>query len=159
MRVFFAVVVAVAGASLSPVRFPLQSGWYSGTAAAHACPGVAAARCSEAWSWAATVRWKDCSDCLPHRTIASLPSSGLAIQVSLIRERPVTAKSALIWPPHVAAADVGGLEGLSNRIGVYQRFARVGEFEVQIFVFFGRSRPTASQLVAANKELHATRLP
>ena len=159
MRVFFAVTVAVAGAPLSPVHFPRRSGWYSGMAAAHACPGVPVTRCSEARSWAATVRWKDCSDCLPHRTIASLPSSGIAIQVSLIHERPVTATRALIWPPHVAAADVGGLEGVSNRIGVYQRFARVGEFEVQVFVFFGKSQPTTSQLVAANKELHATRLP
>ena len=101
MRVLFAIVVAITGPPLLPIQLPLRSGWHSGTPAAHACPGVAATRCSEASSLAATVRWRDCSECLLHHTLASLPLSGIAIQVSLVRERPVTAQSALIYWPGV----------------------------------------------------------
>lgn len=105
------------------------------------------------------MRWRDCADCLPHRTLAALPPDGIAIEVLLASERPPVAKQALIWPPRVSAAEVGGLEGVPNRIGVYQRFARVGRFEAYVFAFFGRSRPTARQLAVANKEFEASRLP
>jgi hypothetical protein len=51
-----------------------------------------------------------------------------------------------------------GFEGLPSRIGVYQASSRVGTLEIFLFVYFGRSRPTAGQLNAANTELRHARL-
>src|SRR5712691_8992845 len=82
-------LVAAAGTtSLLPVKFAPRPGWYVGVGKADACPGVSANRCSRVSSWASTVRWRDCSYCLPHRTVAALPPAGVAIQISLVRENP-----------------------------------------------------------------------
>jgi hypothetical protein len=160
MRALLVAIVAATGAGgLAPVRFAPRPGWQVGAGTVHACPGVSPARCRQVSSWASTVRWRDCAGCLPHRTLAALPAKGIAIQVSLALERPAVAKQALAWPPRVELADIGGLEGVPDRIGVYQRFARVGRFEAYVFVFFGRSRPTAAQLAASNAELRAAQMP
>jgi hypothetical protein len=170
MRVVLGVVVVVLAAAalsvgamaatLTPVQFAAKPGWHVGVGKLHACPGVAATKCARVTSWASTVRWRDCVDCLPHRTVATLPATGVAIQVSLIRESPAVAKEALAWPPQVRAADlVSPFEGLPSRIGVYQRFARMGAYEVYILVLFGRSRPDGRQLAAANAELRSAKLP
>jgi hypothetical protein len=154
------LVGLVAAGVLSPVRFAQRPGWHVGAGTAHACPGVPAVRCSQVWSWAATVHWRGCTGCLPHRLLATLPPDGIAIQVALATERPQVAKRTLTWPPQLRAGDVvAGFEGVSGRIGVYQHFARVGRYEVYLWVFFGRSRPSGRQLAAANAELRTARLP
>jgi hypothetical protein len=152
--------VAATAATLPPVKFAPKPGWFVGVGKAHACPGVSATSCSRVTSWAATVRWRDCAECLPHKTVAALPPTGVAIQVSLIRESPATAKEALVWPPTLRAADlVSPFEGLPARIGTYQRFARVGQNELYVLVLFGRSRPDARQLALANAQLRSAKLP
>jgi hypothetical protein len=89
-----------------------------------------------------------------------LPPDGIAIQITLALERPPVAKRTLSWPPQVRRAEIGaGFEGVSRRFGVYQRFARVGRYEAYVWVFFGRSRPTARQFAAANAELRTAQLP
>jgi hypothetical protein len=155
------LIVAITGPNaLSPIRFAPRAGWYVGAGTAHACPGVSADRCSRVSSWASTVRWRDCADCLPHRTVAALPRGGVAIQLSLVREIPLVAKETLTWPPRVRAADlVSPFEGLPARIGVYQRFVQVRRYEVHVLVLFGRSRPSAAQIAAANAQLKTARLP
>ena len=65
--------------------------------------------------------------------------------------------AAEIWPPTIRSRDVGGLEGVPPRNGLYQRFARYGRVEAYVFAFFGRAHPTASQLAAANAELATVR--
>jgi hypothetical protein len=169
MRVVAGVVVAIAvatasvaasAATLTPVRFAAKAGWYVGTGAAHACPGVAGTRCTRVTSWASTVRWRDCVDCLPHKTVAALPPGGVAIQLSLIRETPAVAKQTLVWPPQLRAADlVSPFEGLPSRIGVYQRFVRIGSYEAYVLVLFGRTKPDAHQLALANAELRSATFP
>jgi len=158
-----AAVALSAGAgttALTPIKFAPKPGWFTGAGTVHACPGVSAAKCTRVTSWASTVRWRDCPDCLPHNTVGALPAGGVAIQISLIRENPATATEAVVWPAQVRAADiVSPFEGLPSRIGVYRRFARTGSYEVYMLVAFGRAHPTAAQLALANAELRAAKLP
>jgi hypothetical protein len=169
MRYLIGIVVLVAAASLSltasaatltPVKFAAKPGWYVGVGKAHACPGVTASKCTRVTSWASTVRWRDCVDCLPHKTVGALPAKGVSIQVSLIRENPAVAKETLAWPPQIRAADlVSPFEGLPSRIAAYKRFARVGPYEVYLLVLFGRSKPDASQIASANAALRSAVIP
>lgn len=150
---------AAVGPRLEPVRFAPAPGWQVRHGAVHACPGTSAARCSQVTSSAATTRWRDCLDCLPHRTLAGMPADGIAIQVTVAIERPARLKRTFARPPQIKRSDVSaGFEGLPRRIGVYQTSARIGEREVLIFVFFGRGKPTARQLGRANTELQHARL-
>ena len=156
------LVVAVAapsaastvGSRLVPARFAPAPGWHIRHGTVHACPGVPAARCSQVTSAASTTRWRDCLECLPHRTLAAMPADGIAIQVTVAIERPARLKPTLAWPPQIKRAEVNpGFEGLPVRIGVYQASSRIGERDVLIVVFFGRGKPTAHQLDRANPEL------
>jgi hypothetical protein len=146
---------------LAPAVLPPQPGWHTGHTAVHACPGVAASRCVQATTWAATIRWRDCAECLPHRTVAALPPRGIALQVTVAVEHPVPAwvpRDA--WPPHVARGAVGApFEGLPARIGVYQHQALVGGVEVAAMIFFGRPQPTARQRAEASAVLARLKLP
>ena len=111
-------------------------------------------------SWTATTRWRDCADCLPRRTVAALPADGVAIQISLLREIPLTATETATWPLRVRRADVvAPFEGLPARVSAYRLFAQVNRYEVYALVLFGRSKPTAVQLAAANLQLRTARLP
>jgi hypothetical protein len=145
--------------SLVPALFAPQAGWHTGHAQVHACPGVSPARCVQAASWAATIPWRGCGDCLPHRMIAALPPDGIVLQVTVAVERPLVARRAGSWPPAIRPGDVGaGFEGVSSRYGVFQSFARYGRVEAYVWAFFGRARPTRAQLAAANSELRTVRL-
>jgi len=157
MRVLAATLLATA--AVSPLRFPSADGWHAGSTRSQPCPGVPASRCTEAWSWTGTVRWRDCARCLPHRTLAALPPDGVLVSATVAKERPVVAARRIAWPPRIRVGAVGGLEGVPRRIGVYQLFARVDAArEVSLLVFFGRSRPTAAQLARANARLASARL-
>jgi hypothetical protein len=121
--------------------------------------GVSAGRCSQVTSTASTTRWRDCLECLPHRTLAAMPTDGIAIQVAVSIERPARARRTFTWPPQIGRDEVyAGFEGLPGRTGVYQGSTRVGERQVFVFVFFGRCTPTARQLDRANDELRHARL-
>jgi hypothetical protein len=146
------------GFPLTPARFAPAPGWHLRTGTVHACPGVAASRCSQVVSVASTTRWRDCLECLPHRTLATIPAEGIAIQVTVAIERPVRMVRTFAWPPQVNGAGVHAeFEGLPRRIGVYQASTLVGTHEVSLFVWFGRSRPTVNQINRANIELrHAS---
>jgi hypothetical protein len=124
--------------------------------------GVSPQRCRQVTSWAATVPWRDCADCLPHKTVGTLPPGGIAIQITLARvtSPPPRWMRRIAWPPRVHPADVvAGFEGLPGRIGVYQSSVLVGRYQVAVWAFFGRGRPTPSQLRAANAELAAAHVP
>lgn len=60
---------ALAGTtSLRPAHFAPAPGWQVKEGGAHACVGVSASRCLRVTSVASTTRFRDCLDCLPHRT-------------------------------------------------------------------------------------------
>lgn len=147
------------GGRLAPVQFAPAVGWQLRTGRVHACPGVPASRCAQVTSLASTTPWRECVECLPHRTLAAMPGNGIAIQITAAIEQPVRAVRTFAWPPQVSRAEVhAGFEGLPGRIGVYQGSTLVGKREVSLFVWFGRSRPTVRQLNRANTELRHARL-
>jgi hypothetical protein len=157
MRFLIATAVA-ASAALSPAHFAQRPGWHVGAGRVHACPGVPRARCVQVTSRASTVPWRDCTECLPHKTLARLPRDGVAIQLTLAREhRPPP--GALSWPPRLRAGEAQGLEGLPARIGTIQRTGRLGGSYAGLVVFFGRPHPTPRQLARADAELASARLP
>jgi len=153
-----AVALAFAPGNPSAVIFDRSPGWHVGATAARRCIGVPAGRCTEARSWASTVPFEDCAECLPRKTLAKLAPDGVVIQVTRTLERPPVARRAPVWPPTVRSSQIGSLEGVPPRIGVYQRFVRVGDSEITMFVFFGRAHPSAAQLEAANDKLSSSRL-
>ena len=125
---------------------------------AHACPGVPASRCSQATSVASTIRFRDCLECLPHRTAAVLRAADIAIKVGVAVEHPIRTKRTFAWPPRVTRRTViAGFEGLPRKIGVYQGATRFGHREVSVFIVFGRAAPTNRQLERANAELRRVR--
>lgn len=150
---------ASTGARLVPVQFAPADGWKLRRTRVHACPGVPASRCSQATTLASTVRWRDCVECLPHRTLAAMPRNAVAIQLTTAVEHPVRALHTFAWPPQIKAAQVrAGFEGLPGRIGVYQASSLIGRREISLFVWFGRSRPPVRQVSLANIELRHARL-
>ena len=107
----------------------------------------------EVSGWAATVPLRDCAACLPHRTLATLPPSGIIIQLKNVRERPLRAAPGA-WPPRITRTDVSaGFEGVPRRFGVVQKFIRSRGIEHVLWIWFGRAKPTTSQLAAANEQL------
>jgi hypothetical protein len=113
----------------------------------------------QATTWVATIRWRDCAECLPHRTVAALPASGIALQVTVAREHPARLHGSE-WPPRITPRRVAaGFEGLPSRIGVFQHTALVRGVEVSVLVVFGRPRPTAQQAAEATAVLRALKLP
>jgi hypothetical protein len=144
---------------VSPPHFRAAPGWHVGSTRAHACVGVPASRCVDAWGWASTVRYRDCRDCVPpHRTLAHLPPSGIAIQLDNGWERPARAPVGH-WPVRIRRKDMhrGGVEGIPRRVGYAQWFLRSGRIERYLWVWFGRAHPTRRQLARANAELRAAR--
>jgi hypothetical protein len=154
------VATAAAGASrpLAPVRFEEARGWYVGATRAHPCLGVH--RCSQVESWAGTVRWRDCGNCEPpHKTLASLPPSGIVISVLLAKELKPS-RHVLRWPPVLRArVIVSPIEGAPARIGFFGRGGRLRGFSAGLFVYFGRRHPTPRQLARAQAELDSAKLP
>jgi len=145
-------------AVLAPALFAPRAGWHAGHNAVHACPGVAATRCQQVSSWAATIPWRGCGDCLPHQMIARLPRDGIILQITLSIQRPEPALRALSWPPRVTSHSVGaGFEGIPARYGVFQLYGASGRCEAYVWAFFGRAHPTASQISRANAELRSLR--
>jgi hypothetical protein len=98
------------------------------------------------------VRYRDCADCIPHKTLARLQPSGIVIQLTDARERPAHGPLGN-WPTRLRASQVGGLEGIPRRFGVIQHIVRNRRVEHSLFVWFGRPHPTARQLARANTEL------
>jgi hypothetical protein len=153
------LALVAAALVVSPPHLATAPGWHVGSTRAHACPGVSRSRCVQEEGWASTVRYRDCADCVPpHRTLAHLPPSGIVIQLSYARERPVRMPHAA-WPPRIRSRDVTvGFEGEpQGRYGVYEYGGRSGTLERFVFVWFGRPHPTRRQLARANAELRSAR--
>jgi hypothetical protein len=145
-------------ARLEPAHFTPTAGWQLREGKAHACVGVSASRCSQVASVASTTRFRDCLECLPHRTVAAMRAKDIAIQLTVTIERPIRTKRTFAWPPRVTGRTVAApFEGLPGRIGVYQGATVVGRRELSVIVFFGRPIPTTRQLKRANAELQRAR--
>jgi hypothetical protein len=87
-----------------------------------------------------------------------MSADAIAIRVTVAIERPSRIQATFAWPPQIRRAELQSFEGLPGRIGVYQASTCVGSREIFLFVYFGRSKPTADQLRAANAELRRSSL-
>jgi len=135
-------MIALALLLLAP-HFPGGPGWHTGAARSH--------------SWAATVRLRDCPNCIPHRTLAVLPPDGIVIQLTVATERRIHGAAAR-WPTQIRLREVvAGFEGVPSRYGVVQQFTHTGRVEHVLWVWFGRAQPTRAQLAAANLQLRGLR--
>jgi hypothetical protein len=151
--------VSARAPGVTPVRFKPAVGWHVRTGSAHACPGVSASRCAQVTTVASTSAWLDCVECAPHRTLAAIPSDGIAIRFTVALEPTARARRTFKWPAQVSLAEVNApFEGLPSRIGVYQASTRVGTRDLFVFVYFGRDKPSTRQLKTANDELREARL-
>jgi hypothetical protein len=139
----------------TPPHFEPSPGWFVGGTRIRHCPSVRLPLCRQASAWTATVRWRDCLNCIPpHRTLAALPANGVAIHLTRSVERKVAAP--LTWPPRIRRTDVRGpVEGAPSRIASFQRFGQVGGANTSVFVFFGQRHPSADQLARAQAQLRA----
>lgn len=144
--------------ALAPARFAPAAGWQVRVGKPHACVGVSASRCSQVTTVASTTRFRDCLECLPHRTVAAMRAQDIAIKLTVAIERPLRTKRTFAWPPRIVRRAVTGLEGLPARIGVYQGSTLVGSREVFVFIVFGRAVPTDRQLKRVNAELRRSRI-
>ena len=90
--------------------------------------------------------------------IEALPAGGFVLQVNVAVERPLAGKRGITWPPRIRAADVGGVEGVSSRYGVYQLFAAFGQREAYVWAVFVRRHTSVAQLTAATEELRTVHL-
>ena len=156
------VFIAVALLTVAPPHFRSAPGWHVGSTRAQACVGVSRSRCVQAEARASTVRYRDCANCSPpHKTLATLPPSGIVVQLTNSRERPPYGPRGSWPPPRLRASQVhGGFEGEppSEHIGVIQLMVRSRDgVEHFLFVWFGRTHPTARQLARANAELRTVR--
>jgi hypothetical protein len=153
-----AALVLAGPRALSPLQFERSPGWSVGAEKVHACPGVPRSRCAHVASWAATIRWRDPMDSF-HRTASALPPNGIAIFANLAAEARKPWQKPMRWPPVIRAANVHGpFEGLPSR-GYFGTGGRLRGFYLQLFVFFGRPRPTAGQIARANERLRTATLP
>jgi hypothetical protein len=147
-------------AQLHAARFPRADGWrtrVSGPAHEGRC-------LHQRTSWASTVPFTDSAGNLPpHTMIQSLPPDGIIIAVtqSVDRCRRLQGIRALRPPlqlAHATRMQFPGPRGdelpLDRLMG---RFA--ARYDVDLWVFYGRRNPTASQRVAAQRELDGVRWP
>ena len=167
LGIFGLVVLALLGGAtrspaaitaLVPARFVPAAGWQVRVGKAHACVGVPASRCSQVTTVASTTRFRDCLECLPHRTVAAMRGQDIAVKLTVAIEHPLRTKRTFAWPPRIVRRAVAGLEGLPAGIGVYQGSTLVGSREVFVFVVFGRAVPTDRQLKRVNAELRRSRI-
>jgi len=157
------VAIAVSLLNVTPPRFSAAHGWHVGSTPTHSCDvGVTRGRCVMAEAWASTVPYRDCPNCVPpHKTLATLPPDGIVIQLTDTRERPPYGRPGN-WPTRIRASQVirgpGAGEGVPDRISYAQLVVRSPhDVEHFLWVWFGRSRPTAQQLARANAELQTVR--
>jgi hypothetical protein len=153
------IAALLSAAVLAPATFAPASGWHVGAGRVQACPGVSTPVCASAPSWAATVRWRDCGVCLPHRTVAHLSADGIALQIQIgFEQNPPNRMRPLRWPPRIRGV-VSPFEGLPPRIGVFQAYGFVRGWSTSLFIYFGRPKPDARQIARARTELATVRFP
>jgi hypothetical protein len=145
-------------------QFAAADGWHSGS---HGGGEVRAT--DHAAAWAATVPYRNEPRDLPPRdTLETLPPDGILIWVGLARDNrfPPTgelrAKGPQVSVPLQAGQAQGGFgwEGQVRDISLYRLWGWVGEqYNVDLWIFYGRREPTAEQRAQAQDALNRLELP
>jgi hypothetical protein len=115
-------------------------------------------------SWASTVPFTDGSNSLPpHSMIAALAPDGIILAAVQFVDRcrgPFHAR-VLRLPLRLRGADRSDFPGpRGDELPLFRAAGRfAGRYEVDLWAFFGRRRPTAAQWAAAQRELDGVRWP
>jgi hypothetical protein len=154
------LISTIVAASIAPAAvLPRQPGWHLGAARikSSSCP-----RCVQVDSWGATVPYLDTPNDFPHRTMATLGSNDLIIQ--LIRSwepsppKWTYTKRALRIRQAQIHADFEG-NTTHGRVSLWSSATwRNGSF-VQVYVFFGSPTPNTRLIARAQRELDHTTFP
>jgi hypothetical protein len=114
-------------------------------------------------SWASTVPFTNGpNDLPPHSMIAALPPDGIIMAIVQWREcRALRGVRALQPPLALSRAVRMGFEGpRGDELPLYRIMGRfAGRYYFDVWVFFGRHRPTPAQFARAARELSSVRWP
>lgn len=147
---------------VEPARFPPRKGWSTRT------PGPLPFRpVTVSVTVSATIRYRDVLNALPpSRTLESLPPDGILLRVSLIadnRHVPIADRRerALARRPYrLADADCAAFEGFPKERRACVLPAVVPRrYRVEIWIMYGRERPTRDQRARAQAQLDRITLP
>jgi hypothetical protein len=157
---------------VQPARFPAGSGWHVGSGG----PGENAASGEQTESFAATVAYADAANDLPPiRTLRKLGPGGILIWVGLSRDSrrpappafghetplPLRIDARAIFTNWEGNPRIGhGPYPDNGRYGLYRQTAfRRGQYDLDLWVFFGAAHPSAAVVARAREELARTVLP
>jgi hypothetical protein len=148
--------------SVEPPSFAPSDGWDVGAAGGG---DVDVGDYAEAW--ASTVPYEDAPhDLPPSKTLESLPADGIVIWVGIDRDNrfpPDAPASARSLSVPLQLADAGAPSAYEGDVGdttVARLWGRAGaQFDVDLWVFFGRQDPPAGQRARAQAMLDRLRLP
>jgi hypothetical protein len=150
--------------TIEPPRFAPADGWHPGF------DGGGEVRATDhAAAWASTVPYRNGPRDLPPRdTLETLPADGILIWVGLARDNrfPPTVelrrRSPVLRVPLQVNAMQGGIgwEGQVRDISLYRLWGWIGEqYNIDLWVFYGRGEPTQEQRAAAQDALDRLQLP
>jgi hypothetical protein len=145
-------------------RFPPATGWYTGSF------GGGEVRATDfASAWASTVPYRnDPRDLPPVATLETLPAEGILIWVGLARDNRFSPTNELrprrprvSVPLQVGQTQGGfGWEGQVREISLYRLWGWAREqYNVDLWIFYGRREPTAEQRALAQGALDRLDLP
>jgi len=144
---------------LHAAHFPQARGWRTRISG----PSDENPRCvRQRISWASTAPFTDGPMQLPpHRMIESLPPDGIVMAVSQYVDRCRRLQGIRAYRPPLDLADATRSQFRGPRgdelplYAILGRFA--GRYSFDLWVFYGRHEPTASQRAAAQRELDGVR--
>jgi hypothetical protein len=150
-----------AAARLHAAHFPQAPGWQTRISG----PSNENPRClRQRVSWASTVPFTDGPSQLPpHRMIESLPPGGIVMAVvqyvdRCLRLRGIPARRPPLSLDDAKRSQFPGPRG--EELPLYRILGRfAGRYDFDLWVFYGRRRPTPAQRAAAQRELTGARWP
>lgn len=147
------------------LRFPPSDGWYVGSG------GGGEVRATDyAAAWASTVPYRNGpNDLPPVRTLQELPADGILLWVGVSRDSRFSPTAELRRDPRPVdlplrlnqTAGGPGFEGQPRPdIALYRLYGRVDQqYDVDLWVFFGRGEPSAEQRARAQTMLDRLEFP
>lgn len=174
-RAIVALLVAAAVAGLAggaaasgprhaylPARFASGHGWHIGAGGP-----LRSAAAVQTGSYAATVPYANRAfDLPPVRTVHRLHASDILVWLGLSRDRRRPPPQFAHETPLPLRIDARRIftnwegNGLQDRYGLYRQTAfRRGEYDLDLWVFFGAAHPSRATIARAQAELDAVRLP